>query len=67
MANEVTYKVNLPDGRYIEVIGPPGKEQEAIQKAKNYIAKEGVAEIIEEEHSNYSNWPTKASFKKNVR
>ena len=53
MANEVTYKVNLPDGRYIEVIGPPGKEQEAIQKAKNYIAKEGVAEIIEEEDFDY--------------
>lgn len=47
------YEIELPDGRIIEVEGEPGQEERAIQTVKEYLAKEGTAQIIEEEDFDY--------------
>ena len=47
------YEIELPDGRIIEVEGEPGQEEKAIQTVREYIAKEGTAQIIEEEDFDY--------------
>jgi len=47
------YEIELPDGTIIEVEAEPGREQEAIEYARNYYAKKGVGEIIEQEDFDY--------------
>ncbi len=47
------YEIELPDGRIIEVEGEPGQEEKAMQTVREYLAKEGTAQIIEEEDFDY--------------
>jgi hypothetical protein len=47
------YEIELPDGRIIEVEGEPGQKERAIETVKEYLAKEGTAQIIEEEDFDY--------------
>lgn len=47
------YEIELPDGRIIEVEGEPGQEERAIQAVKEYLAKEGTAQVVEQEDFDY--------------
>tara|TARA_R110000803_G_scaffold34965_1_gene75977 strand:- start:158 stop:3265 length:3108 start_codon:yes stop_codon:yes gene_type:complete len=47
------YEIELPDGRIIEVEGEPGQEDLAVQSVREYLAKEGVSKVIEEEDFDY--------------
>ena len=42
------YEIELPDGRIIEVEGEPGQEERALQAVKEYLAKEGTAQVVED-------------------
>ena len=57
------YRVELPDGRFINVEGEPGKEKQAALAAKNYLAQEAAGKFINEDSFDYETGIKNASLR----